>query len=404
MARSHKGCCSSLHLREDNARFFLLMLVMVVYMLIGASVFMVLERDNEQVEKQQYNEHVQAFYDRYPDVNHTDLERLLRVHSEAESAGFVGNKRPRWDFSGSFYFVGTVVSTIGFGMTTPRTTAGKILLIFYGFFGCAGAILFFNLFLERIITFLAYILRAIHDREIRRKLGINNNHKNNRRDSGSIGEDSLNDWKPSVYWVMLILLLGAVVIACCASAMYYPVEDWTYFEAIYFCFVTFATIGFGDYVVSQKENYVNVHFYRLGNFVFIVIGCCCIYSLFNVTSIVIKQALNWMIKKMNCECRIRRKQRGRRNAITPGHLRRMKGNTVKVEIDADSDSEEGGRRNSGEMISMRDFLQTNKISLALMQKQLYETQQRSQSGTTNGFQGGVGPLAILNKKLGQEDC
>lgn len=405
MARSHKGCCSVLHLREDNARFFLLMVVMVVYMLAGASVFMVLERENEHKEKGEYNAVLEEFYEKYPSVNKSDLQALLKVHSEAESAGFVGNKRPRWDFSGSFYFVGTVVSTIGFGMTTPRTTEGKVLLIFYGFFGCAGAILFFNLFLERIITFLAYILRAIHDRKLRRKLGVNNNNGENRRDSGSLDEDSLSEWKPSVYWVMLILLLGAITVACCASAMYYPVEEWTYFEAIYFCFVTFATIGFGDYVVSQRAEYRNVHFYRFGNFVFIVIGCCCIYSLFNVTSIVIKQALNWIIKKLNCDCRRpRRPPTGRRNAITPGHLgRRTKGNTVTVDVECDSDSEVG-RRNSGEMISMRDFLQANKISLAMMQKQLWETAQRSQSGSaSNGFQGGVGPLAILNKKLGQDD-
>lgn len=290
-------------------------------------------------------------------------------------------------------------------MTTPRTNEGKVLLIFYGFFGCAGAILFFNLFLERIITFLAYILRAIHEFKMKRKMGLNNNNEDNRRDSGSIDEDSLSEWKPSVYWVMLILLLGAVTVACCASAMYYPVEEWTYFEAIYFCFVTFATIGFGDYVVSQRKHYENVHFYRLGNFIFIVMGCCCIYSLFNVTSIVIKQALNWIIQKLNCECQVRRPPTGRRNAITPGHLnRRAKSKTVTVDVECDSDSEGGGRRNSGEMISMRDFLQTNKISLAMMQKQLWETSQRAQGGSAgHAFQGGVGPLAILNRKLGQED-
>ena len=296
------------------------------------------------------------------------------------------------------------LSSSGFGMTTPRTIPGKIVLIFYGFFGCAGAILFFNLFLERIITFLAYILRAIHERDVKRK-GGNNNNNSERRDSTSIDDENLDEWKPSVYWVMLILLLGAVVVACCASAMYYPVEEWTYFEAIYFCFVTFATIGFGDYVVSQREHYVNVHLYRLGNFIFIVLGCCCIYSLFNVTSIVIKQVLNWLLKRLNCECpRMRKPKPGRRNAITPGHLQRKgKGASVTVDVDCDSDSE--GRRNSGEMISMRDFLQANKISLAMMQKQLWETSQRSQGGSTGGnaFQGGVGPLAILNKKLGQEE-
>lgn len=66
---------------------------------------------------------------------------------------------------------------------------------------------------------------------------------------------------------MLILFLSATVIACCASAMYHPLEKWSYFESIYFCFVAFATIGFGDYVVSQvslvSRSSINVTLGRL---------------------------------------------------------------------------------------------------------------------------------------------
>ena len=290
-------------------------------------------------------------------------------------------------------------------MTTPRTTEGKILLIFYGLFGCAGAFLFFNLFLERIITFLAFILRTIHLRELRRKGLLDDT---GRRNSQSSEDESLDSWKPSVYWVMLILFLGAVVIACCASAMYQPNEKWSYFETVYFCFVAFATIGFGDYVVSQRssDQYDNVHWYRFGNFVFLVMGCCFIYSLFNVTSIVIKQFLNWIIKKLDFRCCYRPKPRARRNAITPGHIQKAKngGAPDLTDVDSNYDSE-GSRRGSSEMISMRDFLQANKISLAMMQKQLYETAQRGafRQSDGGGFQGGVGPLAILNRKLGQED-
>ena len=294
-------------------------------------------------------------------------------------------------------------------MTTPRTVPGKIVLIFYGFLGCAGAFLFFNLFLERIITFLAFILRSIHERELRRKgLMANCKDSKDRRGSQSSEDDSLDSWKPSVYWVMLILFLGACVIACCASAMYKPVENWSYFESIYFCFVAFATIGFGDYVVSQAKDYENMHLYRFGNFIFLVIGCCCIYSLFNVTSIVIKQFLNWLIKKFDCRCCHRPKPRPRRNAITPGHMQKQankQGAPDLTDVDSNYDSE-GSRRGSGEMISMRDFLQANKISLAMMQKQLYETAQRGafRSSDSGGFTGPVGPLAILNRKLGQEDA
>ena len=282
-------------------------------------------------------------------------------------------------------------------MTTPRTIPGKIVLIFYGFFGCASAILFFNLFLERIITFLAYILRAVHERELRRKSGGNNGSRDSRdrRSSQTSDDDHLDTWKPSVYWVMLILLLGAIIVACCASAMYYPVENWSYFDAIYFCFVTFATIGFGDLVVSQKAEYDNVQLYRIGNFIFIVIGCCCIYSLFNVTSIVIKQFLNWLIQKMNCRCRRRpKKSTGRRNAITPGHLQRpskSNGSTKVHSVTVEPDSDSEGRRNSDEMISMRDFLNANKISLAMMQKQLWETSQRGGYTNGGGFRGRSDP-------------
>ena len=82
-------------------------------MLAGASIFMVLERDNEIKEKSDYQAKLDDFYLRYNMVERQDLEDLLKLHSEAESAGIVGNRRERWDFSGSFYFVGTVVSTIG---------------------------------------------------------------------------------------------------------------------------------------------------------------------------------------------------------------------------------------------------------------------------------------------------
>nr|XP_055036592.1 potassium channel subfamily K member 13 [Misgurnus anguillicaudatus] len=435
------SCCLPLRLNEDNARFGLLAAFILLYLLCGAVVFSALEHPSELQAQKRWEEQLANFTDQNS-INLNSLQDLLRRYEEAFVAGIrVDKLRPRWDFSGAFYFVGTVVSTIGFGMTTPVTIAGKIFLIFYGLLGCAATILFFNLFLERIITMLAYIMRWCHERQLRRS-GVGGVESRSE-------DDSLEGWKPSVYYVMLILGIAALLIACSASALYSAMEGWDYFESLYFCFVAFSTIGFGDLVSSQRESYKAQEAYRFGNCLFILMGVCCIYSLFNVISIIIKQTLNWILGKVDCNrsrrpCRghpYRRRgracccccfpripnqrnnhhpppgnsrQRGqKRNAVHPAPAEKTAGKrftNASVETVCDSETEAGygpdggyltGRRLSGEMISVNDFM-ANKVSLAILQKQLSETAHgnpRQSHVRHNGFSGGVGAFAIMNNRL-----
>uniref|UniRef100_A0AAX7U1V1 Potassium channel domain-containing protein n=1 Tax=Astatotilapia calliptera TaxID=8154 RepID=A0AAX7U1V1_ASTCA len=372
-------CCPRAPMKEDNARFCLLAGLILLYLLCGAAIFSALEHPFELRARLLWKQQLDNFTRRYR-VNLGALHTLLRQYEEANGAGIrVDALRPRWDFSGAFYFVGTVVSTIGFGMTTPATIAGKIFLIFYGLIGCAATILFFNLFLERIITMLAYIMRWCHERRLRcAGVGVVSS-----REESSGEEDSLEGWKPSVYYVMLILGIASVVIACSASTLYSSMENWSYVDSLYFCFVAFSTIGFGDLVSSQRQQYESQEAYRFGNCLFILMGVCCIYSLFNVISI-----------HQLCSC------------STPGCWWLCYGS---VETVCDSETDAGalaevqvGRRLSGEMISVNEFMVSNKVSLALLQKQLSETAHqgpRQSYSHQNGFSGGVGALGIMNNRL-----
>uniref|UniRef100_A0A3Q4G328 Potassium channel subfamily K member 13-like n=1 Tax=Neolamprologus brichardi TaxID=32507 RepID=A0A3Q4G328_NEOBR len=394
-------CCPRAPMKEDNARFCLLAGLILLYLLCGAAIFSALEHPFELRARLLWKQQLDNFTRRYR-VNLGALHTLLRQYEEANGAGIrVDTLRPRWDFSGAFYFVGTVISTIGFGMTTPATIAGKIFLIFYGLIGCAATILFFNLFLERIITMLAYIMRWCHERRLRcAGVGVVSS-----REESSGEEDSLEGWKPSVYYVMLILGIASVVIACSASTLYSSMENWSYVDSLYFCFVAFSTIGFGDLVSSQRQQYDSQEAYRFGNCLFILMGVCCIYSLFNVISIVIKQTLNWILGKLVCSGK---PKRIKRNAVQPisSHHRYTDGS---VETVCDSETDAGalaevqvGRRLSGEMISVNEFMVSNKVSLALLQKQLSETAHqgpRQSYSHQNGFSGGVGALGIMNNRL-----
>ncbi|XP_038193380.1 potassium channel subfamily K member 13 [Arvicola amphibius] len=393
--------CGPGHLNEDNARFLLLAGLIVLYLLGGAAVFSALELAHELQAKQRWEERL-ANFSRGHNLSREELRGFLRHYEEATRAGIrMDSVRPRWDFTGAFYFVGTVVSTIGFGMTTPATIGGKIFLIFYGLIGCASTILFFNLFLERLITVIAYVMRSCHQQQLRRRGVVT---QDNMKAPEKHEADSLAGWKPSVYYVMLILCLASVAISCGASALYATMEGWSYFDSLYFCFVAFSTIGFGDLVSSQNAQYESQGLYRFANFFFILMGVCCIYSLFNVISILIKQTVNWILRKLDSgyfpQCQ-RGLLRSRRNMVMPGNIRNRC--NISIETDGMMESDTDGRRLSGEMISMKD---TNKVSLAILQKQLSEManggpHQSNSSSRDDEFSGGVGAFAVMNNRLAE---
>ncbi|XP_039202861.1 potassium channel subfamily K member 13 [Crotalus tigris] len=392
-------CCPSSSfgtLTEDTSRFLLLAVLIVLYMGCGAAIFSLIERPSELEALQKWQMKIENFSQKY-NLALADLRNFLFEYESAYRIGIrVNITRPQWDLTGAFYFVGTVVSTVGFGRTTPITRPGKLFLIFYGLIGCAATILFFNLFLERLITVIGYVMEIYHKRKLKQKLpGV--------VQQAEIDEVGLLDgWKPSVYYVMLILCLVSVIVSCSASAMFSATEGWSYSDSLYYCFVSFSTIGFGDMVSGWNPYYKNQHFYRFGNGVVIFMGICFIYSLFNVISIIIKQFLNWILKKMGSTRRkCRRLLRPQKNVVRPETVWTQR--NLSLESDGVLDSETEGSRISGEMFSMKELLASNKVSLGVIQKQLPEIPSRrpTTSSRQNGFAGGVGALGIMSNRLAE---
>lgn len=46
------------------------------------------------------------------------------------------------------------------------------------------------------------------------------------------------DSRPIFYWALSVLVLGTLV--------YHWLEGWSYLDALYFCVITLATVGYGD--------------------------------------------------------------------------------------------------------------------------------------------------------------
>lgn len=111
-ARSGRGAsCGWVNM--DLARLCLLWALISFYMLFGAIVFSALERPEELRARSRWDAQVAEFAHSHQ-VSPEDIRTFLKQYEEANTAGVKADpRRPRWDFSGSFYFVATVVSTIG---------------------------------------------------------------------------------------------------------------------------------------------------------------------------------------------------------------------------------------------------------------------------------------------------
>ena len=106
-------CCLFLIPRRETARFYLLAMLIALYMLAGAAVFSYLERPAELMAQQLW-EKQRGIFCKEHNISHEALKTLLNHYKEARTAGIHTERgRVLWDISGAFYFVGTVVSTVG---------------------------------------------------------------------------------------------------------------------------------------------------------------------------------------------------------------------------------------------------------------------------------------------------
>ncbi|KAM9212023.1 potassium channel subfamily K member 2 isoform 3-T3 [Dugong dugon] len=93
-------------------------LVVVLYLIVGATVFKALEQPHEISQRTTIVSQKQTFISEHACVNSTELDALIQQIVAAINAGIIplgntSNQISHWDLGSSFFFAGTVITTIG---------------------------------------------------------------------------------------------------------------------------------------------------------------------------------------------------------------------------------------------------------------------------------------------------
>lgn len=177
-----------------------------------------------------------------------------------------------WTLTRGIYFTMVTMTTIGFGDFKPTHLSSKIILFFYALIGITIMGIFINsmrvvlveflqqkymkrienLSLNRFETISPKIASLFQKPKIFRKLGFTNrisesfqNEKNLENQQSRMLHRQLEF---SILFFLVFWFFGALI--------FKYTENWTYFNAFYFCFVSFTTIGYGDITIKSYPGLV----------------------------------------------------------------------------------------------------------------------------------------------------
>ncbi|CAF3601444.1 unnamed protein product [Rotaria socialis] len=151
-----------------------------------------------------------------------EQEKLTDKHDSRTDAAY----NQKWTFSTAMLYSATVISTVGYGNITPKSILGKLTTCFYAAIGIPLMIMYF--FVSRIVRQQSQRLG------LQTKLPFEIRHQ-------------IVQCQVPIKAILSVLILYIVV----GAALFSNWEGWSYYDAAYFSFITFSTVGLGDLVPGK---------------------------------------------------------------------------------------------------------------------------------------------------------
>uniref|UniRef100_A0A0N5A195 Potassium channel subfamily K member 18 n=1 Tax=Parastrongyloides trichosuri TaxID=131310 RepID=A0A0N5A195_PARTI len=328
----HSPVCLKLKILYDkcNIRHFAPFIILLIYAFLGAGLFYYIEHENEILMKK--NEEIKISKLRNETIyrlKNIMLDEIITLNSKLLTAKDIltyyedqllkekGEQRLDWDFVGALYYVGSIVTTIGYGNIYCRTNIGRGFTIIYSIISIPLVLAILShcgrtltaYFSDKWIRYRNRLkeqkLLLIKNKRIEENNLLNRernlqSNQNNEDVFIPINDDEENkiinvrESRTIPIWLALLLCVGWI--CCCAGLFCIWETRWSYYTSLYFFFISLSTIGLGDVVPDHPHMLVLL-------FCLVIIGLSIVSMLLSVIQIKIEEWFYDLMMKMQEEYR-----------------------------------------------------------------------------------------------------
>ncbi|XP_071782138.1 potassium channel, subfamily K, member 7 [Centroberyx gerrardi] len=213
--------------------FACMVLGYVLFVFLGGLVFSAIEMPVEKILRAEVGELRRSFLQENPCVRESRLNELLGKALAAEDKYVAvlkadGEER-HYDFTSSLYFVIVTLTTMGYDLFTPISDGAKLFCIFYCTLGIPLTLFLLTLLSDLLLPVATHA--PVHHLQTHWGLPYAR--------------------APLVHacllWVLVVVLLFLL-----PALVFRLVEpEWSFLDALFFCFVTLSTIGQGGYSLGR---------------------------------------------------------------------------------------------------------------------------------------------------------
>ncbi|XP_051638868.1 potassium channel subfamily K member 17-like [Manacus candei] len=282
------------------------------YVGMGAAVLQALERPAEVRAAQRLLQERLELLANHTCLQGPALQRLVEAIIQAYKSGITlqGNTTNlgRWDYSGSFFFSISAITTIGYGNLSLSTAVGRIFCIVFALFGIPLNLVLLNEIGQLMLLGVQHCAHRLEE---------------------------MFPWqnKASLLMKTCALVTGLLLFLLLPPLLFSDKEGWSYEEGFYYSFITLSTIGFGDYVIGMNPDRTYPRWYKNLISLWILFGMAWL-------ALVIKFCIN-LLETSSDFCQCNKKSTERAEDLMDGNKNSMIG-LHNVDICNDKDTKTKG--------------------------------------------------------------